>query len=189
MIRRRQPRQNPLSLERVSNISTGQPADRSGIGLQTRLQGNVGGACRAGHALWVWIRRIKGERFRVNEFAGLQDLTPATSGFGGPKRGMSHLMSELLFEEALKGAPIVAVLELTISEAIESFVNNPGVCLTDSQRTMMKQAVAQLNWLSRVGFVPSAPGVTIDIAVMAGWYILAAELYNYVKINRALEDC
>lgn len=111
------------------------------------------------------------------------------AGFGGPKRGMSHLMSELLFEEALKGAPIVAVLELTISEAIESFVNNPGVCLTDSQRTMMKQAVAQLNWLSRVGFVPSAPGVTIDIAVMAGWYILAAELYNYVKINRALEDC
>jgi hypothetical protein len=47
------------------------------FGLQTRLQSNVGGACRAGHALWVWIRRIKGERFRVNEFAGLQDLTPA----------------------------------------------------------------------------------------------------------------
>jgi hypothetical protein len=29
----------------------------------------------------IVVRRIKGERFRVNEFAGLQDLTPAFSAF------------------------------------------------------------------------------------------------------------
>jgi hypothetical protein len=66
------------------------PAD-SGIGLQTRLQGNVGGACRAGHALWVWIRRIKGERFRVNEFAGLQDLTPASKAAKQIKQRVTEL--------------------------------------------------------------------------------------------------
>ncbi|MBU1213706.1 MAG: hypothetical protein KKA63_00560, partial [Gammaproteobacteria bacterium] len=110
---------------------------------------------------------------------------------GGANGGalLKTKLLEIAFEEGIKLSPIVAVVEMTLSMAVEKIVNDPSTCLFDTQRASLKDAIANLNMLGRVGFVPGAPGLTVDIAVIVGWYFLAATLYNFVNINRSIGDC
>ena len=107
---------------------------------------------------------------------------------GGGNGGFLRIAGEFLFEPFIKAAPITGGLSLMLDIAIEALVENSS-CLSDTQRDSLVQGIASLRWLSRLGYTPFAPPMTIDIVTIMGWYVITLYALRFIAINHAIEDC